>query len=112
MAVALPSFRGGAARIVVVGDGGSPLASELRGCGHQVNELLPSDFHGQQPVMVDVVAVLPDCRDAARVGAVAAACAQCVWFQEHHAPPGLAEVLEAAGIPVVEDRDLAAECCA
>ena len=110
MAVTLPELRSGAARVVVVGDGGSPLAAGLRSLGNAVQELLPSDFHGPEMEMVDIVAVLPGCDDPGRVGAVAAACAQCVWFQERPAPEGLSEILAAAGVPLVEERDLMEEC--
>jgi hypothetical protein len=110
MAVTLPELCSGAARIVVVGDGGSPLARGLMDMGNAVQELSPSDFHGQESEMVDVVAVLPDCPDAERVGAVAAACARMVWFQERPAPPLLAQVLDAVGVPWVEGKDLLEEC--
>ena len=110
MAVTLPEISSGAARVVVVGDGGSPLAAGLRNLGNAVQELSPSDFHGQELQMVDVVAVLPDCPDAGRVGAAATACARVVWFQEWPAPPGLVDLLAAAGVPIVEGRDLLEEC--
>ncbi|MHC4860220.1 MAG: hypothetical protein ACYTDY_09040 [Planctomycetota bacterium] len=110
MAVTLPELCAGAARIVVVGDCGSTLARGLRDMGNSVNELPPSDFHGQETEMVDVVAVLPDCSDAERVGAVAAACARMVWFQERSAPHLLAQLLAAAGVPLVEGKDLLKEC--
>ena len=110
MTMAMPDLRARPGRILVVGDGDSTLAASLRSLGHTVCELLPSDFHGQCDEMVDVVAVLPDCADSQRIGAVAAACAQCVWFQERPAPPGLAELLLAAGVPLVESKDLLQEC--
>ena len=95
-------------RILVIGDGDSTLATRLQQQGHRVTELPATDFHGQEE-MADVVAVLPDCPDPARVGAAASACARCVWFQERPAPPGLADLLAAAGVPVIEGRDLATE---
>jgi hypothetical protein len=96
--------------IVLVGECGTLLATDLRGAGHEVDELLSSDFVPGARAMADVVAVLPACRDAARVGGIAASCARCVWFQEQKAPPGLAHLLEAAGVPVFEGRDLREEC--
>ncbi len=110
MAVTLPELCSGAARVVVVGDDGSPLAAGLRSMGNEVLELPPSDFNGPEMEMVDIVAVLPDCPDAGRVGAIATACARVVWFQERPAPPGLVDLLSAAGVPIVEGRDLLEEC--
>jgi hypothetical protein len=103
-----PDLKVHSARILVIGDGGSPLARRLRAQGHRVTELLASDFHGQEE-MADVVAVLPDCPEPERVGAVAAACARCVWFQERPAPAGLARILAAAGVRMVAGRDLGEE---
>jgi hypothetical protein len=97
-------------RVVLVGDGGSDLARALRACGQEVTELPPSDFQGGTREMADVVAVLPDCDAPERVGAVAAACARCVWFQDRKAPKALASLLRAAGVPLVEGHDLAEEC--
>ena len=110
MSVTHQDFHTACARIVVVGDGDSSLATGLRSFGHDVTELMPSDFHGDLERMADVVAILPECPDALRVGAVAAACAKMVWFQEQSAPDGLAELLAAAGVPIVEQKDLLAEC--
>lgn len=111
MSLALPDLKVVPARVVVVGDGGSSLARGLRACGHLVEELLPSDFQAGRERMADVVAVLPSCPDPDRVGAVAAACARCVWFQDQSASPELVEMLEAVGVPVAEGRDLLAEVC-
>lgn len=97
-------------RVVLVGEGGSVLADRLRACGRTVTELLPSDFEGGEQEMADVVAVMPDCDAPERIGAVAAAKARCVWFQERAAPPALARVLAAAGVPMVEGRDLSEVC--
>lgn len=108
----LADVRARSSLFVLVGECGTSLASELRLAGHRVDELLASDFVPVGRPMADVVAVLPACPDAARVGGVAAACARCVWFQERPAPPGLAGLLAAAGVPFVEGRDLRAECIA
>ena len=111
MMATLDGLRAHSSRILVIGDGGSDLAGLLRERGHRVSELPASDFHGQEE-MADVVAVLPDCPDPTRVGAAAAAGARCVWFQERPAPAGLADLLAAAGVPVVEGHDLAGEAVA
>lgn len=110
MTIALPDLKAAPGRFVLVGDCGSTVARDLRDRGHLVVELLPSDFRGCGEGMADVVAVLPTCSDAERVGAVAAACAKCVWFQERAAPRAVADLLTAAGVPVVEGKDLIAEC--
>ncbi len=112
MASAFPVFPSGTARILVVGPCGSTLAADLRGAGHRVTELLPSDFTPCGGDLADVVAVLPGCADAPRVAGVAAARSRCVWFQEQAAPPGLAELLASLGVPVFEGRDLREECIA
>ncbi len=97
-------------RVLVVGDCGSDVARDLRGCGHEVEELLPSDFNVDREEMTDVVVVLPDCADALRVGAIAAATSRSVWFQERPAPHALIELLEAAEVPMVHEKDVTAEC--
>jgi hypothetical protein len=112
MLPAFPEFPDGSGRILVVGPCGSALAADLRGAGHRVTELLPSDFTPCGRELADVVAVLPGCADAPRVGGVAAACSRCVWFQEQPAPPGLAELLASLGVPLFEGRDLREECIA
>lgn len=112
MTAPLPDFRHPPAHFILVGDGDSRVARDLRSCGHQVEELLPSDFTGHADAMADAVVVLPDCDDAARVGAVAAACAKSVWFQDRPAPAELVELLAAAGVPLFTDRDVVEECCA
>lgn len=110
MTIALPDLKAAPGRFVLVGDCGSAVARGLRERGHEVVELLPSDFQGCDEGMADVLAVLPTCPDPERVGAVAAACAKCVWFQERPAPRAVAKLLAAAGVPVVEGKDLIAEC--
>ncbi len=100
----------GSGHVVVLGDGGSPLADGLRDLGNEVEELQPSDFQADREEMADVVAVLPDCRDPLKLGATAAACARCVWFQDRPAPPGVQRILEAAGVPVYAGKDLLTEC--
>lgn len=110
MSVTMPEAWLNTAHVIVVGEGDSDLAEGLRTCGHDVLELQPSDFHGDLTPMADVVAILPDCPDADRVGAVAAACARMVWFQHSAAPDGLSDLLSAAGVPTVERKDLLAEC--
>ncbi|MCU0725476.1 MAG: hypothetical protein MUE73_06765 [Planctomycetes bacterium] len=110
MITTLPATRDRPGRIVLVGECGTPLATDLRGAGHLVDELLASDFVPAGRSMADIVAVLPACPDAARVGGIAASCARCVWFQEQAAPPGLARLLQAAGVPCFEGRDLREEC--
>ena len=109
MSLAMPDLKAAPARILVVGDGDSPVARGLRDLGHKVDEIPASDFHGVEPRMADVVTVLPDCPDPSRVGAVATACAKCVWFQERPAPAGLGELLKAAGVKLVERMDILTE---
>jgi hypothetical protein len=110
MTVSMPDAWANSAHVIVVGEGDSDLASGLRDCGHDVLELQPSDFHSELDRLADVVAILPDCPDASRVGAVAAACARMVWFQRAAAPDGISALLAAAGVPTVEAQDLLAEC--
>jgi len=105
-----PDLSGPPVRVLVVGDCGSDVARGLRGCGHEVEELLPSDFNVNREEMSDVVVVLPGCADALRVGAVAAAISRSVWFHDGPAPPELIELLNAAEVPLVCDRDVTAEC--
>lgn len=99
----------GSRRIVLVGDGGAMLATGLSALGHRVDEIPAEGFHGVSE-MVDVVAILPGCEDGATIGAVAAACARMVWFQEEAAPEGLGEILSAAGVTMVDERCLLREC--
>jgi hypothetical protein len=112
MVLAMPNLREPPARILVVGDGDSAVARNLRSCGHTVVELLPSDFTGHAERMADVVVVMPECADAGRIGAVAAAVARSVWFQDRPAPDDLVDLLATAGVPLVTNRDVVEECCA